>query len=239
MLARAGLRVTELCDLRVRDVRLQAREAAHCRIVDAKTASGIREVQLTPDLADRLRRHTARRDAAGRPTGPDAYLFPNVRDGRISGRRVGRLLAEASAAASEQLEARGLPPLPATTPHTLRRTYISIALLADGGDVKCVMSQIRHADCKMTLDVYAQFEQRVDRSHGTSFDTHRRRAEDACTGASWVTIASRGGRDAEIEPDNASRRLARIGRNSRTSREMARPGLEPRTPRFSVSRGCS
>ena len=32
------------------------------------------------------------------------------------------------------------------------------------------MSQVGHADSKMTLDVYAQLEQRVDRSHGTNFD---------------------------------------------------------------------
>ena len=166
MLARAGLRVSELCDLRLRDVRLQPREAAHCRITDAKTAAGIREVQLTPDLADRLTRHLARLGAAGRPTGPEAYLFPNVRGGRITRQRVGRLLAEAGAAASEELEARGLPPLPATTPHTLRRTYISIALLANGFDVKWVMSQVGHADSKMTLDVYAQLEQRADRTTG-------------------------------------------------------------------------
>ena len=63
-----------------------------------------------------------------------------------------------------------MPPLPTTTPHTLRRTYISIALLANGFDVKWVMSQVGHADSKMTLDVYAQLEQRVERSHGTSFD---------------------------------------------------------------------
>src|SRR4051794_19534454 len=97
-------------------------------------AAGIREVQLTPDLADRLTRHLARLRAAGRATGSDAYLFPNVRGGRITRQRVGRLLAEASAAASAELEARGLPPLPVTTPHTLRRTYISIALLANGFD---------------------------------------------------------------------------------------------------------
>jgi integrase len=101
MLARAGLRVSELCDLRLRDVRLQPRDAAHCCIVDAKTAAGIREVQLTSDLADRLTRHLGRLRAAGRPTGPDAYLFPNVRGGRITRQRVGRLLAEASAAACE------------------------------------------------------------------------------------------------------------------------------------------
>jgi integrase len=75
-----------------------------------------------------------------------------VRGGRISRQRVGRILAEASRAASEDFEARGLPPLPTTTPHTLRRTYISIALLANGFDVKWVMSQVGHADSKMTLD---------------------------------------------------------------------------------------
>ena len=43
----------------------------------------------------------------------------------------------------EQL-AKGLPPLPRTSPHTLRRTYISIALLANGFDVKWVMAQVGH-----------------------------------------------------------------------------------------------
>src|SRR4051794_3515654 len=183
MLARAGLRVSELCDLRLRDVRLQPREAAHCRITDAKTAAGIREVQLTPDLADRLARHVARLHIAGRPTGPDAYLFPNVRGGRIARQRVGRILAEASAAASAELEARGLAPLPATTPHTLRRTYISIALLANGFDVKWVMSQVGHADSKMTLDVYAQLEQRLKREHGVRFDALVREARAQFYGA--------------------------------------------------------
>jgi hypothetical protein len=32
------------------------------------------------------------------------------------------------------------------------------------------MSQVGHADSKMTLDVYAQLEQRVQRDHGASFD---------------------------------------------------------------------
>jgi hypothetical protein len=31
------------------------------------------------------------------------------------------------------------------------------------------MDQIGHAESKMTLDVYAQLEQRVDRRHGTGF----------------------------------------------------------------------
>ena len=32
------------------------------------------------------------------------------------------------------------------------------------------MSQVGHADSKMTLDVYAQLEQRLQRDHGRSFD---------------------------------------------------------------------
>jgi hypothetical protein len=191
-------------------------------------------VQLTPELADRLARHVARLHAAGRPTGPDAYLFPNVRGGRISRQRVGRLLAEAAAAASEELEARGLPPLPVTTPHTLRRTYISIALLANGFDVKWVMSQVGHADSKMTLDVYAQLEQRADRTHGTSFDALIQRAEASRRGAELVMKRSRRLPDPETGRRSDSRRRSRKARNSRDCEEMARPGLEPGTPRFSV-----
>jgi hypothetical protein len=38
------------------------------------------------------------------------------------------------------------------------------------------MSRVGHADSKMTLDVYAQLEQRVDRSYRTAFDALVRRA---------------------------------------------------------------
>jgi integrase len=88
------------------------------------------------------------------------------------------VLAKASARASEQQLARGLPPLPNTTPHTLRRTYISIALLANSFDVKRVMAQVGHADPRMTMDVYAQLEQRVKRAHGESFDRLLRHAHE-------------------------------------------------------------
>ena len=38
------------------------------------------------------------------------------------------------------------------------------------------MSQVGHADSKMTLDVYAQLQQRVKRDHGTAFDRLVRQA---------------------------------------------------------------
>jgi integrase len=63
-----------------------------------------------------------------------------------------------------------LQPATEHPPHSLRRTYISIALLANNFDVKWVMSQVGHADSKMNLDVYPQLEHRVQRDHGSSFD---------------------------------------------------------------------
>src|ERR1019366_5484778 len=47
-----------------------------------------------------------------------------------------------------------------------------------------VMSQVGHADSKMTMDVYAQLEQRVDRSHGESFDRLVRKAREQVAGYS-------------------------------------------------------
>ena len=79
------------------------------------------------------------------------------------------IVRDAAEHASDVLSARGLPPLPHTTPH-LRRTYISIALLANRFDVLWVMGQVGHADSKMTMDVYAQLQQRVKREHGMAFD---------------------------------------------------------------------
>jgi hypothetical protein len=50
--------------------------------------------------------------------------------------------------------------LPAkVTPHTLRRTFASLALAA-GRDPRWVMSQLGHADARLTLNVYAQVMQR-------------------------------------------------------------------------------
>ena len=65
---------------------------------------------------------------------------------------------------------------PNTSPHTLRRTYISIARLANRFDVLWVMSQVGHADSEMTMDVDAQLQLRVDREHGRAFDALFRQA---------------------------------------------------------------
>ena len=49
--------------------------------------------------------------------------------------------------------------LPHVTPHTLRRTFASLALTA-GRDPRWVMGQLGHTDARFTLSVYAQAMQR-------------------------------------------------------------------------------
>ncbi|MGI8632527.1 MAG: hypothetical protein ACR2NA_08290 [Solirubrobacterales bacterium] len=61
----------------------------------------------------------------------DAYAVPNLNGGRMSRQRVGQIVGDAAREATRLHTVRGLPPLPNVTPHALRRTYISIALLAN------------------------------------------------------------------------------------------------------------
>ncbi len=178
ILARCGVRASELCDLRLRDVRLHDPDGARFHIRCAKTSTGIREVQMTPDLVETFIEHLDRLQRAGQPTGPDDYAVPNMRGGRMSRQRVAKIVGDAATLATVESLARGLPPLPHVTPHSLRRTYISIALVTNNFDVKWVMSQVGHADSKMTLDVYAQLEQRIQRDHGRSFDRLLREVQD-------------------------------------------------------------
>ena len=45
------------------------------------------------------------------------------------------------------------------------------------------MRQVGHADSKMTMDVYAQLEQRAEREHGEAFDALVRRARERLYGS--------------------------------------------------------
>lgn len=60
----------------------------------------------------------------------------------------------------------------------MRRTYVSIALLANNFDIVWVMKQVGHANSKMTLEVYAQLQQRIRREHGAKFDALMRNAHE-------------------------------------------------------------
>lgn len=178
----SGVRVSELCDIRIRDLRLHAASGAHFRIPDAKTEAGIRDVQVSPDLLEEIVGHVDGLRRARQPTDPEAYLFPNRRGRRMTRQRAGAIVGEAATLASSHLAGRGLPALPNTSPHSLRRTYISVALLATRFDVLWVMRQVGHADSHMTVDVYAQLQQRVERQPGEEFDKLVRQARERLYG---------------------------------------------------------
>lgn len=193
----SGVRVSELCNIRIRDLRLHAASGAHFRIPDAKTEAAIREVQVSPDLLEEIVAHVDALRRVGLPTDGNAYLFCNRRGGRLQRQKVNKIIEGAATLGSTHLVGRGLPELPNTTPHTLRRTYISIALLANRFDVLWVMRQVGHADSKMTMDVYAQLQQRAERSHGEAFDALVRRARDRLYGAIDDADGDRTERDGE------------------------------------------
>jgi len=118
----------------------------------------------------------------------------------------------------------------------------SIALLANNFDVKWVMSQVGHADSKMTMDVYAQLEQRAKRSHGTNFDrlvrdAHSRLSKQASTpsGDEKAPKRHRSKNGEDFRPGQAAQKSSQ-NPPEQAKQEMARPGLEPGTPRFSGTR---
>ena len=170
-LAYAGPRIAEALDLRERDVRLHDPAESRLWIADSKTPTGVRHVEITPALRDILLAHRADKLRAGHPSGPDDPFFGN-RDGRrwSEGNVRERIIGPAAERASARLVEHGLPPLPHITPHTLRRTYVSIMLLATNFDIPFVQRQVGHADSKMTMDVYAQLLDRSKRAHGAAFD---------------------------------------------------------------------
>jgi integrase len=119
---------------------------------------------------------------------PDALVFGTATGAKQSASNMrNRVLAGATARADVTLIAADLPPLPRPlTPHSLRRTYISL-LLALGKPVPYVMRQAGHTDPKMTLSIYAQV---MDYGEG---ETDRRRA--LVDGESAPVVSARNGAD--------------------------------------------
>jgi integrase len=171
MLGYAGPRIAETLDILERDVRLHDPDGARLWIADSKTPTGVRHVEITPSLRDELLAYRADKVRHGHPTGPDAPFFSTRSGKRWDESNVReRILEPAVKLANERLTERGLPPLPHVTPHTLRRTYVSIMLLATNFDVTYVQHQVGHTESRMTLDVYAQLLDRRKRGHGAAFD---------------------------------------------------------------------
>lgn len=158
----AGLRISEALGLRWRDVNLGARSL---RVAASKTEAGVREVDLTPALQELLTKYRSQSEH----TKPEDFVFPTREGKRDNPSNVrNRFLGSATKLANANLRVAGREPMPDVTPHSLRRTFISL-LLAAGADVPYVMAQAGHNDPKMTLGLYAQvIASKTD--HGAALD---------------------------------------------------------------------
>jgi integrase len=169
----AGLRVSEACGLRWRDVDLSN---GRLTISGSKTAAGARRVDILPVLHDELAAHKA-----ASPSGPEALVFRTAR-GRPRNRDNvrERVLAPVVRRANELLVERGLPPLPeGLSAHKLRHTFASV-LAACGEDPAYVMAQLGHTDPRFTLRVYTHV---MSRREG-----ERERLEDLVSGVDWAEM---------------------------------------------------
>jgi integrase len=81
-------------------------------------------------------------------------VFPTGAGRRDNPSNVRNRFLDSAKLANADLRAAGREPMPDVTPHSLRRTFISL-LLAAGADVPYVMAQAGHTDPKMTLGLYA------------------------------------------------------------------------------------
>jgi integrase len=146
----AGLRISELCALRWRDVDLAA---GWLTVGESKTDAGRRRVKVRGALRDVLLELRGRHQ----DTDQNAYVFGTSRGGQQSPDNFrSRVLRSAVTRANENLAASDLPPLPERlTPHSLRRTFCSL-LYALGEDPGVVMDEMGHTNPALALRVYRQ-----------------------------------------------------------------------------------
>jgi Phage integrase family len=200
-------------------VRLHA-EPRRLDVLDAKTPTGIREVHLSPQLAEVLVLYGDQRRREGRPAANDDFLWTAGGGGPRSYTWALKKVKRAARIASDRRAARRLPPLPAVTPHTLRHTYISILLLVTD-NVPYVMEQVGHDDESTTTRIYRHLI-RQRQQHGAAFDSAVGQAR-----AGFGTSAESEGFLASIWP---GARIVPARQDPRPSdpRQRARPaGFEP------------
>jgi integrase len=151
----AGLRLGEALSLRWQGIDLAA-GVIHIR--QAKTPTGIRDVNLLPILREELRAYKARHADE-----PGSLLFVTSTGHALDQTNVRRrILAPAINDAESKLRKKDLPPMPdGLTPHSLRRTFASL-LFALGEPPPYVTSQMGHTTPSLTLSIYAKEMHRRD-----------------------------------------------------------------------------
>jgi integrase len=145
----ASPRASECCALDLRDVDLGNRRLA---IRGTKTEAADRKVWIVDFLNEELLRY---RHETGL-SDPYAPLYPTATGRRRTKDNLRqRVLPPVVREANRVRRKRGAPPISEEiTPHTLRRTFISLQL-AYGRDVSFVQRQAGHTDPRLTLRIYA------------------------------------------------------------------------------------
>lgn len=156
-LAFAGPRVSELCALNKQDI---DQDKGRIYIRDSKTPAGVRVVDIRP----RLRNELASFPGLAQSVATDTPAYPTSSGSRRDRNNVNaRIIAPVVKHANALRAGRLQPPIRAhVTPHTFRRTYITI-MLAAGFDLPYVQDQVGHLDPSTTLAIYAKVIPRPDR----------------------------------------------------------------------------
>jgi integrase len=177
MLAGAGLRIGEALALRWQNVDL-ATGTLH--VVDAKTAAGVRSVDLTPSLRSELIVWRAN----SRHVAPADFVLPSSTGRKNNPSNLRRdVLHPAIEAANAKLAELGIAELAPITFHSLRRTYASLRG-ACGDDVAYTSAQIGHEDARFTLRVYTGATKRRERLSGPHLKAYDAALEWARMGTS-------------------------------------------------------
>lgn len=178
-LAGAGLRVGEACSLDWRAVNLAT---GTLTVDEAKTEAGAgRVVDLSVGLRDEL----ATLKASRRRVAPDDPVFTaRGTSSRQTPSNVGRRLKTAIRRANERLDKLGIEPISErVTPHSLRRSYISLRAVLRDSPVT-IAEAVGHTDPTFTLRVYAKATRRRERLTGT----YAEQFDKACE---WSAIYAR------------------------------------------------
>jgi integrase len=165
VLGASGTRNTELCRLRSVDLDFVHRKI---RIPRAKTAAGIREIDMTPWLQRQLEAYVT---SLGPDHDPEAPLFSNGRGNPFNKDTLNKRLKRVHEAAGEMRQALKLPPLPTKlTAHVFRRTFITLMIEA-GAPLSYVQELAGHEDQATTVRIYNRvLKMRDTKRFGRAFD---------------------------------------------------------------------
>ncbi len=139
----SGLRVSELCDLQIRDLVLEEPHAA--LIVRDGKGGKKRGVRMGVALAQHLTRFVAWKEAAGEPVSGRAPLFQSTRGGPLTRTAVYRIFRK-------HADAVGIPKR--FSIHSCRHTYASMLYRASNFNLRLVQKQLGHRSIQ-TTQIYA------------------------------------------------------------------------------------